>query len=300
MNRNPQILKDLPAFYWSARLLNMSEAALTLDMTKATVSKAISRLESVYQMRLMERNSRNIRLTPEGQILFEFAERVLQLADEAGHALSGMQHTPQGSVHIGVPLALSREVLAPHLAEFQRQYPLIQLRIQTSQHPIDVLKEDLDIAIIVGSMENSELIVKTLYPSQLVWVTSPKYSQQINTPIIPNDLQRHILFCETRYHKSQFKVKFKGQSHSLDLSGANSCNDPIVIREAVLQGAGITMLPNQYCKGLVENGQLVEVCHDIVMNEGAAELKMVYPSRHYRSTRVRAVTEFIERMCEKL
>lgn len=138
----------------------MSEAAITLDMTKTTVSKAVSRLESIYQVRLMERNSRNIRLTPEGQTLYEYAERVLQLADEAGHALTGMQQTPQGTIQIAVPLAFIREILAPNLVRIHQLYPKIQLHIQTSHHAMDVLREDIDMAV----EESAEL--KLVHPSR--------------------------------------------------------------------------------------------------------------------------------------
>lgn len=300
MNDEPLVLKDLPAFYWSAKLLNMSEAASTLDMTKATVSKAVSRLESIYQVRLMERNSRNIRLTPEGQTLYEYAERVLQLADEAGHALTGMQQIPQGTVQIAVPLAFSREILAPNLVRFHQRYPKIQLHIQTSHHPMDVLREDIDLAVMVGSIENSELIAKTLYPSKLLWVASKEYAKQISAEITPLELAQHIVFCESRYQTRKFKVSFNNQTHFLNLSHASSCNDPIVVREAVMTGAGISMLPKQYCKVLIDLDQLVEVCQNIHSNEESAELKLVYPSRHYRSTRVRAVIEFIEEICREL
>lgn len=300
MNIDNQALKDLPAFYWTAKLLNMSLAAEKLDMTKATVSKAVSRLEALYQVRLMERNSRNIRLTPEGQTLLEYADRVLQITNEATHALTGMQQQPQGTVNLAVPLAFSREVIAPNLARFRVAFPDIQLKIQTSHHPMDVLRDEVDIAVLVGSIENSDLIAKTLYPSRLKWVVSPAYLRKAGAIQTPEELERHIQFCETRYHKNKFKVLKNGLSHTLNLADKSSCNDPIVIREAVLSGCGVSMLPDQYCNKLIRIGDLIEICNDIIPNEEAAELKIVYPSRLYRSKRVRAVTEFIESLCKDL
>jgi len=299
MNSN-QALKELPAFYWAAKLLSISAAGEKLAVSKATISKAITRLEEQYQVRLFERNSRNIRLTAEGQTLFDYSERVLLLADEASHALVGMQSTPQGTVKLAAPLAFSREILAPNLGNFHQQYPEIQLQIQTSQHPMDVLRDEVDIAVIVGSIDNSDLIAKTLYPGKLKWVTSPSYLQEHGPFSTLEDLQLHIQYCETRYSTQKFTATYQGRQYQLNLQNKNCCNDPIVVREALLNGCGISMLPEQYCKRQIAQGELVEVCQDFAPHIESAHLKMVYPSRLFRSTRVRAVIQFLEEITSEI
>ena len=297
---NSQALKELPAFYWAAKLLSISAAGEKLSVSKATVSKAIVRLEEQYQVRLFERNSRNIRLTAEGQTLLEYAERLLLLADEASHALVGMQSTPQGTVKLAAPLAFSREVLAPNLARFHQAFPEITLQIQTSQHPMDVLRDEVDIAVIVGSIESSDLIAKTLYPGKLKWVTSPEYFSKNGPFETPRELEEHIQYCETRYSVHKFVVNYGAKQYQLSLQNKNCCNDPIVVREALLNGCGISMLPEQYCKRLISKGSLIEVCTAITPNVESAHLKMVYPSRLFRSTRVRAVIQFLEEITSEI
>ena len=290
-------LKDLPAFYWTVKLRNMSSAADKLVVSKSTVSKSVSRLEAAMAMRLIERNSRNIQLTQEGQTLFDYCMRLMALVDEADNALGGLKKTPSGQVNIAMPMAFGREVVAPHLSRFYQQYPDIELKIQTSHHPMDLFRHELDIAVIVGTLENSDLVAKTLYAGKLRWVTTSAYLQQHGEPDNVDELLGHIKICESRYGGNAFVVYQQGHRYRLNLAHVSQCNDPLTVREAVLSGAGITMLPEQYCNGMLHTGQLVEVAKTIVPEADSAALRVVYPSRLFRSLRVRAVLDFLDEVC---
>ena len=297
---NANSLRDLPSFYWVAKTHSISQAAEKLDVSKATISKTITRLEDHYKVRLFERNSRNVRLTSEGHKLLEYAERVIALADEADHTLQGMKSSPQGSVQLATPLAFSREILAPSLIRFHQEYPDIKLRIQTSAHPMDVLRDEIDMAVIVGTMDHSELIAKTLYKGSLKWVTTPNYRDTMSTCVTPNDLEAHIQYCETRYSVNKLAVYGNNKTHYLRLDDKNCCNDPLVVREAILRGYGISMLPEQYCSEHIEKGELVEIYRDFKLATEAAQLNLVYPSRLYRSKRIQAVSSFLQEICDAL
>ena len=297
---NTTSLRDLPAFYWVAKTSSISQAADKLNLSKATVSKTISRLEEHYQTRLFERNSRNVRLTSEGYKLLEYAERVMTLADEADHALFGMKSSPQGSVQLAAPLAFCREVLAPNLIHFHTSYPAIKLHIQTSAHPMDVLRDDIDMAVIVGNMDHSELIAKSLYKGSLKWVSTPGYLANMPVCGTPKDLEPHIQYCESRYSVNKLPVYLDDRVYYLSLQAKNCCNDPLVVREAVLRGYGICMLPAQYCAEHLEDGKLVEIYSDFKLDAQAAQLSLVYPSRLYRSNRIQAVSNFLQEICQSL
>lgn len=294
-------LSDLPAFVHAVETKSMSLAAKQLGVSKSTISKSISRLEEALNLRLLERNSRNIWVTAEGQTLYQHASLIMQMVNETGQAIAGLQAEPAGRVKIAMPMAFCRELVAPQLGAFQLQYPTIQLEIITSGHSLDVFQFEIDIAVIVGNLENSELIATPLYSGKLKWVTSPNYLAKQGTPADLESLNKHIMICETRYGIDRFPVQIQGEKVYVNLQdGITHCSDPLTVREAVLSGAGISLLPDQYCMKHIASGELVEVAQHIKPDMDAAKLTALYPSRKNRSQRVDVVLRFLKTLCNEL
>ncbi|WP_417537834.1 LysR family transcriptional regulator [Marinomonas sp.] len=294
-------LSDIPAFVQVVETKSMSLAAIQLGVSKSTISKSITRLEETLKLRLLERNSRNIWVTAEGQTLYRHACQILQLVNETDSAITGLQSEPTGRVRVAMPMAFCRELLAPNLSTFQKAYPKIQLDIMMNGHSLDIFHYEIDIAVIVGELENSELIAMPLYSGTLKWVTTPTYLAQQDTPITLDTLTNHIRLCETRYGIDRFPVHQNTQRSHLDLqTNISHCNDPLTVREALLTGGGVSLLPEQYCLKHLQTGQLVEILQDIQPETGAAKLTALYPSRKNRSQRVDVVLKFLKELCQSL
>ncbi|MCW8354821.1 LysR substrate-binding domain-containing protein [Marinomonas pontica] len=168
-------------------------------------------------------------------------------------------------------------------------------------HSLDIFHYEIDIAVIVGELENSELIAMPLYSGTLKWVTTPTYLAQQDTPITLDTLTNHIRLCETRYGIDRFPVHQNTQRSHLDLqTNISHCNDPLTVREALLTGGGVSLLPEQYCLKHLQTGQLVEILQDIQPETGAAKLTALYPSRKNRSQRVDVVLKFLKELCQSL
>ncbi|GAC03418.1 LysR family transcriptional regulator [Paraglaciecola chathamensis] len=287
-------IDDLPLFLAVVEQKGISHAAEYLGLSKSHISKAISRLELALGIRLLERNSRNVRVTQEGKAFYEQGLNIMEQVKEADALVSGLTTHPRGKLVVAMPIAFTREFVAPRIGQFRQQYPAIELEIIVTSLPVDIIRDNIDIALIVGTPQNSELIIRKLSDSHLVCIASPEYAADNDLPNHEETLQRHVQFCETRYANSRFPIRIKGQKRLVDLkTNTIKVNDPITVREAVMGGNGVAIIPVQYCKKQLENGTLVNVCNDIEYYMNRSVLSLVYPSRRLVPSKTRVFLDFL-------
>jgi len=294
-------INDVPIYMAVVEKNGVSAAADFLNMPKSTVSKVLSRLEQALGVRLLERNSRNVRITSEGEAFYRHGLLIMEQVDDANAVMSGLTAKPTGRLVVALPMAFSREIVANHLVQFHAQYPEIHLEIIVTSHPVDIIRDQIDLAVVVGAQADSELIVKTLYQSELVWVTSPDYAAHNNLGKTKQDLLSHIQVCEKRYAEKRFPIRVDGHKDQLDLSyNIIHVNDPITVREAVMHGSGVSLVPDQYCKRQLDEGQLIKVYEHIGFDTSASALSVIYPSRRLISNKTRAFLDFLVEICEQI
>lgn len=302
-------IDDVPIYMAVVDQNGISAAANYLNMPKSTVSKSLTRLEQALGVRLLERNSRNIRITSEGEAFYRHGLLIMEQVDEANAVMGGLTSIPIGRLVVALPMAFSREIVAGHLQEFREQYPDIDLEIIVTSHPVDIIRDQIDLAVVVGAQPDSDLIVKTLYQSALVWVTSPDYAKSHDLATIAGAtlattkkaLISHINICEKRYAEKRLAIRIDGHKDKIDLSqNTIHVNDPITVREAVIHGCGVSFVPEQYCKRQLANGQLVKVFEHICFDTSASALLAIYPSRRLISNKTRAFLDFLVDLCERL
>lgn len=287
------LVDDVPVFIAVVEQKGVTAAADLLSIPKSTVSRTISRLEEGLGVRLLERNSRNIRLTSDGEAFYHHALLIMEQVEEANDRMSGLTAEPKGQLTVALPMAFAREVVAPHLNEFRLRYPEIELEIVVSSHHTDLIQERIDIAVQVGPLEDSDLVAKPLVDSGLAWICSPEYIEQHTLGTSADDLLKHVFIGEKRYCHSELKVKDHGKHRVLNLSGAACINDTISVRKAVEGGAGVSMVPLLYCRDQLENGSLIRVFEDVVFESGSALISAVYPGRRLLSNKSRAFLDFL-------
>lgn len=276
----------------------ITAAARALDMPKSTVSKVLSRLEQELGLRLIERTSRRIRITPEGQAFYRQARLILDQAEAADALMAGLKAAPSGRVSLAAPAAFCREILAPALPDFRRRYPEVQLELSVTAQAVDVLGGQVDLAVVVGPQPDSTLTQKVLLSGKLIWVCSPAYLADNAVDPPGEDYVRHIQACETRYVQEPLTVHIKGSRRPLELGrDVFQINDPIAVRQAVKSGLGVSFLPARYCLDQLRSGELVEVWKHITFDSLASRLAVVFPGRSLQSPRCRAVVDFIEDLC---
>ncbi|GAB4361031.1 MAG: LysR substrate-binding domain-containing protein [Oricola sp.] len=290
-------INDVPVFVAVVEQKGVTAAAQALSMPKSTVSKALARLEEALGLRLVDRNSRSLRVTAEGETFYRQALLIMEQVREADAAMAGLSAVPSGRVVAALPPAFCQEMVAPNLPAFRRDYPEIELELIVTTHGIDLRRDQVDVAVVVGPQEDSELISRSLYSGPLLWVTSPSYLRDNPLGRTPEQLLRHVQLCEKRYGTSRMPVQVDGQAGFVDLThGITHVNDPLTVRRAVLGGAGVSPLPELYCRQQLREGSLVAVAGHIAFDLSASALSVVYPGRRLISPRIRAFLAFLDQV----
>lgn len=290
-------IDDLPVFVAVAEMRGVTGAAKRLNMPKSTVSRTLTRLEDDLEVRLFNRNTRDFNLTAEGVVLFNHALVVLDHVKATDEAVAGLRHTPSGTLKVSLPMAFSREILGDHLLAFNDKYPQISIQIQVTPHNINLMREDLDLAFVVGLPDSSDIVAKKVLDSPLIWVASPDYAEKaIKQDTIP-DLQNQLVYCERRYQIADFQVRDNVGRHNVNKTHLMSINDPLILRQLICDGAGVAVLPEIYCQKEIEKGQLLRVYQKIICEE-TAQIYALMPSLRLQPQKARLFIEFVEQVIQ--
>ena len=289
----------LPAFVAVADHGGVSAAARILNLPKSSVSRTVARLEEDVGLQLFVRASRDLRLTHDGSQFYQHAVRILEQVHVASAELAGLSETPQGRLSVALPMAFGREIVGPHLAGFKRDFPDIQLDIRISSGRPDLIRDAIDVAVVVGSMENSDLIQQRLIETPLIWIASPQVAAQL--PSSPNATTLHewIQVAETRYSNIQLQLNSADDedgSSTLDPTRIMQVNDPLVVRDLVKAGSGLSFAPELYCKEALANGTLVQPYPSTPIHHESS-LSLLYPGHRLLPKKSRAFISFLRSLC---
>lgn len=286
-------INDVPIFVATVDQKGISAAANFLHMPKSTVSRSISRLEEGLGIRLLERNSRRLRITSEGEAFYRHAVLIMEQVETANVQMVGLTSVPSGRLTVALPMAFSREIIGGKLAEFNRRYPLINLEVIVTSHSVDIIRDQIDIALVVGSLNDSELIAQQLLETSLIWITSPSYIHENKLDGSIDNILKHVRVCEKRYGSSRLVLRDDSNKQTIDLTSVVHVNDALMVREMVMEGAGVSLAPMIYCRRLIAEGHLLQIWPHIRI-ESTANVSVVYPSRRLLSNKSRAFIEYIK------
>lgn len=291
-------LDDIPVFLAIIEQGGITAAAQALDAPKSTVSATLSRLEHGLGLRLIERSSRSLRVTAEGEAFYRQALLIMEQARETEALMAGLGAAPKGRLTVALPPAFSQELVAPSLSMFCSRYPGIELEIVVTSHGAALVRDRVDLAVVVGTLEDSELVSLPLISGELAWIASPAWLTG-NTPGQSLDeIRRQVQICETRYAQRRMPVTVDGESGFIDLArGIARVNDPLVVRAVVAGGGGISVLPRHYCTKPQAAGQLVEILQHVRLDQASSSLTAIYPNRRLLSPRVRVFLDFLRVIC---
>lgn len=287
-------LNDVPVFLAVLEHGGITAAANALASPKSSVSTAVSRLEQALGVRLFERSSRRVRVTAEGALFARQAALILEQAREADALMAGLVAVPSGRLAVALPPAFCHDKVAPQLARFQAQWPGIELDIVITNHGAGLLRDRVDLAVVVGALDDSDTVSRPLLSEALIWVASPRWLATHLPGSTLDEVRAQVQICETRYAQRPLSVQLQGHSGQLQLGpGVSQVNDPLVVRRALIAGAGLSLLPRHYCAQALAQGELVEVLQHIAVDAAASRLSAIYPSRRLLSPRVRVFLDFL-------
>lgn len=277
-----------------AELGSFSAAADELGLSKATVSKAVSRLEQRLAAPLFHRSSRKLSLTDSGQVARDRAAQLLADGEAIEDAISERGAAPRGLVRLAAPMSFGIAHLGPILPLFHQAYPQVSVEVHLSDERIDLIEQGFDIALRIGELEDSALKARRLFPVRLPLVGAPALFERFGRPEHPQDLARYPAFLYThtrtagRWH---FRHADQGEV-AVEVTGPIRSNNADVLLDALIAGTGISPLPDFLAWRCLADGRLEEVLPDWTRNANRA-LYVVTPPTAMRPARVKVLIDFL-------
>jgi LysR family transcriptional regulator for bpeEF and oprC len=289
-------LSGLLAFVHAAEARNFTRAAHRLGISPSGISKAISRLESRYGVRLLQRTARSVALTIEGAAYFERCKRIIADLEDAKDVLTSAQKTPRGLLRVTLPLSIGRLHLARVLPAFAQKYPDVQLEVHISDRLIDLVEERFDVAVRMGKLSDSRLVARRLATSALTTCATPAYLKRHGVPRTPEDLAKHncIQFVVPSTGRAQpWQFERDGRRISVPVPGNVRMDHAESLVEAALAGTALIQISNFVTAPAIRQRQLEPVLTSF-QAEGPP-IWALYPQTHNPIPRVRAFVDFLVR-----
>ena len=289
-------LPDFEALAIFAKVVEMRSfagAASELALSKATVSKAVTRLEERLGARLFNRTSRQLALTDAGQRLSQRVAQLLADGEAAENEALAQAVTPRGLVRLAVPMTFGVKTIAPLLPDFLKAYPEVAIDMHLSDAKVDLIGEGFDAGIRIGILPDSSLLARRLCAMPRYMVAAPSYLKRHGTPTHPMHLGQHKCFGYT-YLATPGVWQFtnaKGEQASVRPSGALRVNNGEAVMPALLAGLGIANLPEFIIGDAIAAKKVDVILKDWKQPEGAVHLLM--PPGGPRPARVEALADFL-------
>ncbi|MHC8320201.1 LysR substrate-binding domain-containing protein [Pseudomonas sp. GB2N2] len=285
-------MQDLNDLYYFAKVVEaggFAAAGRLLGIPKSRLSRRIAELEERLGARLLQRTTRQLKLTAVGERYLRHCQAMLLEAEMADEAVASMSSEPRGRLRVSAPVGLAHEMLPTVISRFLEKYPHVQLEVMLVNRRVDLVTEGVDVALRVREPgdEDPLLVTRRLRQAQMLLVASPDFlhGRPINHP---EDLKGlpvlGALEADRMVHIRMLDQQ--GKSHEFALEARLGIDDFIVRRACTLSGLGFTMLPMMYCEQELESGALVQLLPDWSLPGGW--LQAVYPHRRGVMPAVRA------------
>ncbi|MEJ8857841.1 LysR substrate-binding domain-containing protein [Variovorax robiniae] len=288
---------DLGFFSTLASAGSLSAAARELGITTPAVSKHLALMEQRIGVSLVNRTTRRMSLTPEGELYLEHARRILGDIDSMGELLGVSKATPKGLLRVNATLGFGRSHVAPLISKFVRKYPQVEVQLQLSVNPPPLTEDAFDVCIRFGAPPDSRVIARRIAANRRLLCAAPAYLAKHGMPKVPNDLTKHncigIRQGEEAYGVWRLSSG-RGRSASTEAvktRGNLATNDGEIAVNWALDGHGILMRAEWDIERYLHNGRLVRVLPQYDTPD--ADIHAVYPQRHQLAARVRAFVDFV-------
>ncbi|MDZ7280286.1 LysR family transcriptional regulator [Pantoea eucrina] len=269
-------------------------AAETLSMPSSTVTSMIKNLEKYLQVRLLNRTTRRVSLTPEGLQYLAQCREILSLIEHSESSLTASASRPQGRLRVDMPAGIAHFIVMPNLKAFYRLYPDIYLMIGVSDRQVDLVQEGVDCVIRAGELRDSTLVARPL--GQFRWVTcaSPDYLREYGVPETPEALSHHRAihyFSGSGRRINELRFTRGSEAFSVPVEGDAAVNETGLYIKMSLAGLGLAQLAENVISAELQQGNLIEVLAD--WQPPSMPVTMLYPHQRFLSPAVRAFADWV-------
>jgi DNA-binding transcriptional LysR family regulator len=284
---------EMAAFVRVVDSNGFSAAAPALGLSPSAVSKLITRLEARLGVRLLQRTTRALHLTQEGEVFYAAAKRIVGEIETLENQIAGQSSTPSGVLRVTTSLAFSTHQLAPVLSEFLARYPLVQFELLPTDRVIDMVEEGIDIAIRIGRLADTSFMARKIGEDKRLICAAPSYLARHGRPQRPEDLRRHnCLVSRDRTQLNRWPFKVDGQVVEIEVSGRVAVTEGETQMQLALQGVGIVRVTRLTLAHAIRDGSLVPLLGEFSAEESVG-IHAVYPHRRHLAPKVPAFVNFL-------
>ncbi|WP_434557360.1 LysR family transcriptional regulator [Pseudomonas sp. Z5-35] len=286
-------LHAMQVFRRIVELGGFGKAADDLGLPRATVSLLIQQLEGHLGVQLLQRTTRQVRATLDGQAYYQRCGQLLDELDDLEGSLSAQRSQPRGTLRVDMPIAFGCTWIVPNLPDFYRRYPQLQLDIGFHDRQVHLQREGVDCAIRAGNITDQALVARPVVRLSQLTCASPGYLARAGTPLRPEDLTAHqaIGFASGGGRFFPFEFEVAGQVRELQLPGELTVNNADAYVTACEAGFGLVQVPRYHVQRQLAEGRLIEVLKDHPVP--LWPISMVYPPHRQLSPRVRVFIDWV-------
>ncbi|MEN1833799.1 LysR family transcriptional regulator [Pseudomonas lijiangensis] len=288
-------LRRLTYFVSVVETGSFTAAAERLGITKAVVSQQVSRLEQEFKTSLLVRTTRSVRTTETGQAFYLRCALILADAEDAFDQLAEAATTPSGTLRLTAPFDYGVGVVVPAIAEFTQRYPLCKVDARLSDQTLDLMSSNIELAIRVGWLAETGLQARQIGTFKQLLVAPPSLADQVAVLTCPEEVSRFPFVANTalREHLRWTFTLNENEHQTVNMQASIFLDATLAVREAVRQGAGLSVMPDYTVADDLAKGRLVQVLPQWQLPVGG--IHAVFPAARFRPEKVRAFVELLER-----
>jgi DNA-binding transcriptional LysR family regulator len=284
---------DMQFFVLVARHGSLAAAARAIDLTPPAATKRLAALESRLGVRLLNRTTRSVSLTSEGETYLQHATRILAEIKEMEDLVSQGRATPRGLLRVNATLGFGRTTIAPLVSAFAARYPEVEVQMEVTDRPVDLVESGFDLAIRFGALPDKRLNARRIMSNRRFLCASPAYLERHGMPASLADLANHRCIIHRQNDDAYGIWRFTHHDHTevVKIHSMLSSNDGDIVLGWALDGHGILIRSEWDLARYLDSGRLKIVLPEFTLPD--ADLFVYYPSRRNQTIRARAFIDFL-------
>lgn len=288
---------QMQVFQRVAELGSFSRCAEQLGLPKASVSEAVQQLEKQVGNRLLNRTTRRVELTRDGQSYYQRCLEVLADFDELQHMFQPQNQQLQGVLRVDMQTNFASDLVIPALPDFLAKHPDLQIQLSSTDRKVDLIGEGFDAIVRVGQLADSSLIARKLGELAQVNCASPAYIKQYGEPRQLADLEHHYLVNYSQQlsgHSAAFEYSENGHTHYVPMRSRITVNSVEAYNAACIAGLGIIQIPHAASRALFSSGKFVAVLPEY--KAPPMPVSLLYANRHLMSRKLQVFSQWLAQL----
>ena len=278
-----------------------TRAADSLNLPKATVTKHVQALEERLRVKLLNRTTRRVTVTPDGAAYYDRTVRLLTDLDDIEASMTNARANPRGRLRIDVGTSVAQLLIIPHLAEFHARYPDIQVDLGVSDRTVDLIGDNVDCVIRGGELSDQSLVARRIGNLEFITAAAPAYLERKGTPTHPLEIEeKHasVIYFSPQSGR-HYPLEFRRGDESIDITGPYqlSVNESNAYVTSIVAGLGIGQIISWQAQRYLDSGALVQLLPD--WTQPLLPVYVVYPPNRHLSAKVRAFVDWAAELFQR-